>query len=375
MTLPIDSVITIEEAPVEVIRSVSPSKYLAAKRCPLSFIASKSNIWQFNPATAAAIVGTVIHRLIEWSGKSNDNEITSGQAEAKFNELLAVAEAKLAAHPVNRRLVPLSVTDPRFPEKRHSAIKASVRGPKQKRSDKSNYSSGKTLFMYEEGLRSKDGLVYGEIDKIVDGPHGLTIYDKKTCHVFDDEGYVKDEYRMQLLLYAGLVYEDMGKVADRLVLVDRDDRETDIRFEFQEVLDAMTVASRWLTALNKKIQLTPSVGQLLYLAQPSQDACRFCPARVACPAYWNARQELNEEWPDDVEFVVDSFLRLGNGGMLVKSRPLSLGRTIRVFPEFIEYQPALGLIEAGSRIRVNDVKTTGLQRTLTKRSVVYIIKS
>ena len=84
---------------------------------------------------------------------------------------------------------------------------------------------------------------------------------------------------------------------------------------------------------------------------------------------------MNEEWPDEVEFVVDSFLRLGNGGMLVKSRPLSLGRTIRVFPEFIEYQPALGLIEAGSRIRVTDVKTTGLQRTLTKRSVVYIIKS
>jgi hypothetical protein len=229
--------------------------------------------------------------------------------------------------------------------------------------------------MYEEGFRSNDGLIYGEIDKLIDGPRGLTIYDKKTCHVFDDEGYVKDEYRMQLLLYAGLVYEDMGKVANRLVLVDRDDRETDIHFEFEEVLDAMTAASRWLTALNKKIQSTPSVGQLMYLAQPSQESCRFCSARVACPAYWKARQELNEEWPDDAEFVADSFLRLGNGGVLIKSRPVSLGRTIRVFPEFVQYQPALNLIEAGCRIRVTDVKTTGLQRTLTKRSVVYIIKS
>jgi hypothetical protein len=375
MTLPLDSVITIEDTPVEAIRSISPSKYLSARRCPLSFVVSKSNVWQFNPQTSAAIVGSIIHRLIEWSGKSNETEITFEQAEAKFEELVSAAESKLNAHPINRRLVPLKDTDPRYPEKRHSAIKAAVRGPKHKKTDKPDESKGSTVFMYEEGFRSNDGLIYGEIDKLIDGPRGLTIYDKKTCHVFDDEGYVKDEYRMQLLLYAGLVYEDMGKVANRLVLVDRDDRETDIHFEFEEVLDAMTAASRWLTALNKKIQSTPSVGQLMYLAQPSQESCRFCSARVACPAYWKARQELNEEWPDDAEFVADSFLRLGNGGVLIKSRPVSLGRTIRVFPEFVQYQPALNLIEAGCRIRVTDVKTTGLQRTLTKRSVVYIIKS
>ena len=373
MGLPNDSVISILDAQISEIQSVSPSNYLTARVCPLKFILSKSKLWQYSPDNAAAVVGTAIHRLIEWSGKNQSSEVTHAQAEAKFDELIKLAEDKLCKHPVNRRLIPLSVSDPRFPEKKHSAIKAAIRGPKQSRHGDVPPKFGMVRTMYEEGFSSGNGLIYGEIDKLVDGPSGLIIYDKKTCQVIDENGYIKNDYRMQLLLYAGIVYECIGKMASRLVLVDCNNTEIEVTFKPEEALEAIAVASRWLTSLNKKIALSSTVLQLLPLAQPSPEVCRFCASRSACPAYWKARQAVNDDWPVDAEFLVDSCQQLGNGGKLIYASPIALGRSMKTSLNDINCQPAISKIERGSKIRLIDVKKTGNQFSLTKNSVVYLI--
>lgn len=375
MSLPLDSVISLQDARVEPICSISPSKYLSARRCPLSFVLTKSKLWQFSPDNAAAVVGTVIHELLRWSGQSVSSEVTHEKAEAKFDELIHQAEVKLSSHPLNRRLIPLSAADSRFPEKRHAAIKSAVRGVKSPRPSLINRADGLTKYMFEEGFSSKDKLIYGEVDKIVDGPHGLVIYDKKSCHVIDEEGYVKREYRIQLLLYAGIVYEDIGVMADRLVLVDLDNREVEVPFSPDEALEELAVAGRWLASLNDKIQQAGSVLKLLYLAKPSPVACRYCPSRPICPSYWKARLALSGEWPVDIEYEVESVTTLGNKGKLVMAMPKGSGKSLKIAPEFVDFQPGIQNIAPGEKIRLIDGRVQGRQYTLTKKSVVYVLRS
>jgi hypothetical protein len=373
MSIPIDSVISLLDARIEPIRSISPSKYLSARRCPLSYVLTKAKLWQFSPDNAAAVVGTAIHELIRWSGQSATSEVTHEQATVKFDELIEQAESKLSDHPLNRRLIPLSASDPRFPEKKHAAIKSAVRGVKSPRPSSSNRAGGLTKYMFEEGFSSKNKLIYGEVDKIVDGPRGFVIYDKKSCHVIDEEGYVKGEYRMQLLLYAGIVYEDIGVMADRLVLVDIDDREVEVPFHPDEALEELAVAARWLLSLNEKITQAGSILKLLHLAKPSPESCRYCPSRPICPSYWKARVAMTGEWPVDVEYEVESTIALGNNGKLIMAKPQGSGKSLRVAPEYVTFQPGIDGLVPGQKIRLINGKAQGRQHSLTKRSVVYVI--
>lgn len=373
MSIPLDSVISLQDERIEPIRSISPSKYLSARRCPMSYILTKAKLWQFSPDNAAAVVGTAIHELIRWSGQSATSEVTHEQATVKFDELIKHAESKLSDHPLNRRLIPLSASDPRFPEKKHAAIKSAVRGAKSPRPSSSNRAGGLTKYMFEEGFSSKNKLIYGEVDKIVDGPRGFVIYDKKSCHVIDEEGYVKGEYRMQLLLYAGIVYEDIGVMADRLVLVDIDDREVEVPFHPDEALEELAVAARWLVSLNEKIEQAGSILKLLHLAKPSPEACRYCPSRPICPSYWKARVAMTGEWPVDVEYEVESTISLGNNGKLIMAKPHGSGKSLKVAPEYVTFQPGIVGLVPGQKIRLINGKAQGRQHSLTKRSVVYVI--
>jgi hypothetical protein len=56
---------------------------------------------------------------------------------------------------------------------------------------------------------------------------------------------------------------------------------------------------------------------LVSLAAPSQEECRFCQYRPACPSYLTTREEVDEDgWPDDVAGVVVKTQR-DEGGRLV----------------------------------------------------------
>lgn len=373
MSIPLDSVISLQDERIEPIRSISPSKYLSARRCPLSYVLTKEKIWQFSPDNAAAVVGTAIHELIRWSGQSAASEVTYDQAAVKFDELIDQAERKLSAHPINSRLVPLSASDPRFPEKRHAAINSAVRGVKSPRTSSSPRVGGQTRYMFEEGFVSKDKLIYGEVDKIVDGPRGFVIYDKKSCYVIDEDGDVKGEYRLQLLLYAGIVYEDTGVMADRLVLVDIVDREVEVPFHPDEAREELAVAARWLVSLNEKIVQAGSILKLLHLAKPSPEACRYCPSRPICPSYWKARVAMTGEWPVDVEYEVESTIALGNNGKLIMAKPHGSRKSLKVAPEYVTFQPGIVGLVPGQKIRLINGKAQGRQHSLTKRSVVYVI--
>jgi PD-(D/E)XK nuclease superfamily len=357
---------------VKEIPSVSPSNYLAARRCPLRFVLSKSKLWQFSPDSAGALVGSAIHDLIEWSGTSQDTEVTYEQASAKFDELIRMKEERLSAHPVNRRLVPLSHSDSRFPQKRHNAIRASIRGPKLTRPPTSIRTPSPYGTIFEASFESRDRLIYGAVDKITYTPTSLVIYDKKTCQVIDDDGGIKPEYRMQLLLYAGIVYEHSGRWATQLILVDENNDEKDVPFDPQEALNQVAIAGSWLVSLNHKIREAKSILKLLALAQPSPDTCRYCPSRSICPSYWKSKLNLVGEWPVDEEFTVDSCQLLGNGGKLVKTQS---SKTLKIAPEHVDFQPALARLSKGSKIRLIDGRAQGRQYTLTSRSVIYLVQS
>jgi len=211
-----------------------------------------------------------------------------------------------------------------------------------------------------------------KLTKITYTPTSLVIYDKKSCQVIDEDRGIKPEYRMQLLLYAGIVYEHSGRWATQLILVDENNDEKDVPFNPQEALNQLAIAGSWLVSLNHKIREAGTILKLLALAQPSPDACRYCPSRSICPSYWKSRLNLVGEWPVDEEFTVDSCQSLGNGGKLVKTQS---SKTLKIAPEHVDFQPALARLSKGSKIRLIDGRAQGRQYTLTSRSVIYLVQS
>lgn len=389
MTSPNDAIISTACPDIKEIVSISPSKYLSAKRCSLSYILEKSNFWQYMPRTAAGEVGTVIHKLIEWAGKSDANEISSEDASHKFDELIKDAERRLSLHPINIRLIPLRTTDRAYPQKRQRAINSAIRGPKGSDDWAENQFSVRSEItcsvqsplvtkmpvgsLHEKTFSSIDGLISGNVDRINITHDTLEIIDEKSCLVIDEEGHVKEEYRMQLLLYAGIVYETLNRMPTKLILSDINNEFQFLDFSFDEVIDELKIARRWLAAVNKKISNSKTINDLVELAQPSAKACRYCKSRPACPAYWNARRTKVDEWPEDGDLKVESITELENGGVLIRGVSFNSTKSIKIPPADIPRQPAIPQITKGSQIRLMDGRLQGTQFSLNARSVIFII--
>jgi hypothetical protein len=341
------------------------------------------------PRTAAGEVGTVIHKLIEWAGKSDANEISNEDASHKFDELIKDAERRLSLHPINSRLIPLKVTDRAYPQKRQGAINSAIRGPKESDEWVENQNSVRSEItysdqaplvtklkigsLYEKTFSSTDGLISGNVDRINITNDSLEIIDKKSCLVIDEEGHVKEEYRMQLVLYAGIVYETLNRMPTKLILTDINNEFQFLDFSFDEVIEELKIARRWLVAINKKISNSKTANDLIELAQPSAIACKYCKSRPACPAYWNARRTKVDEWPEDVDLKVDSIITLENGGVLIRGVSLTSTKSIKIPPADIPRQPAIPQITKGCQIRLMDGRLQGTQFSLNARSVIFIV--
>ncbi|MGH7682447.1 MAG: PD-(D/E)XK nuclease family protein, partial [Candidatus Eiseniibacteriota bacterium] len=119
-----------------------------------------------------------------------------------------------------------------------------------------------------------DVVVTGSIDRIDEGPDGVTLIDYKTSEIDDQDQADKEANdSLQLLVYA-LAYQEMtGRVPDRL----------ELRYVLTGLVGATTATEARLEKTRVRIQsIADSIRAGEFDARPSERTCSICACRPIC---------------------------------------------------------------------------------------------
>ena len=149
----------------------------------------------------------------------------------------------------------------------------------------------------EEWLQSRSTRIAGRVDLLITDGERVDIIDYKTGSIFDESGCPREEYLVQLKLYAALYHDNKEVWPTRLIIVGIDKTSYQIQYDPEECEKLMAYFSNKLDAINKKIMDGVPNSEL---ASPSPRTCRYCTYRPTCTMYWKTRVDSGE-WPNDVE--------------------------------------------------------------------------
>jgi RecB family exonuclease len=264
----------------------SPSTVNALASCPLrvGLLRAGRAGSRPNPFTALGNVAHAMHEM-GWKGAFQDipqSEIDSALVLA-WDRLCAEQYAKLKAVALGNEAPPEPPDWPGFELTRARTLRRikALSGP-------TPAAVGSGWVKSELSLHDDSSGLEGRIDRLQRRDGELRIIDLKSG-VWQDE--VSPEQRRQLLLYAALVHASLGEWADVLVIETAAGRETRIDVDRREVLSAVVEARGLVHDFNRAAE--SGWAELEKLAQPSDDTCRRCPARLPCEPYWMA---LTSDW-------------------------------------------------------------------------------
>lgn len=270
---------------------ISPSRYYFFRQCALREILSASKHPALLPVSPAARIGSIVHKIIEMAsyGRISDN----GQFDKLWQEEVGNHEMTMNSNTLERHLIPLEETSNDYDVKKYMArqmIRSFAPGgdPIEAQHRKS---------ATEAWLETQDAKIGGRIDLVQETSDGIYLLDYKTGNIVDEiHDSPREEYAIQIKLYAGLFHEIRGEWPKKLLIVGIDQSVHEIAFLQAECSALVDKARKLLDDTNKLINdgRTPSD-----FASPSSEACKYCLFRPGCIKYWQARQDT-DEWPLDV---------------------------------------------------------------------------
>ena len=135
-------------------------------------------------------------------------------------------------------------------------------------------------------------MVGGILDWIgrIDGQ--IVIRDFKSGDVYDEEGDIKEDYQLQLPIYAWLYHAKFGEWADRLELWPRHGDPVEVPYSTAEADRMVRAKLDEVESTNARIQAADKAPR--GLAMPSAEVCRSCLWRAFCDAYWANQEAANE---------------------------------------------------------------------------------
>ncbi len=144
---------------------------------------------------------------------------------------------------------------------------------------------------FEVWREACDKRLKGRLDVVRRGPPKI-IEDYKSGAVSDEQtGEIREEYLVQMALYAVLEHAHDGIWPDRAALIPLTGPPVEIAVVPKE---AAEVAERVLAAFDR--YRAAALGELETLAQPAAVTCRSCPFMVHCGPFWEA---CDESWLAD----------------------------------------------------------------------------
>ncbi len=345
---------------------VTPSTWLSLRQCAWRVLLARQ--YQNEPLLPThpnAALGSILHAALE--------KITKGELKTKedFNLWWDTAVAKTEQELMSKgwgQFVPLKENTRHFGLK-----KIQVRNRLQTAHHTNNTRTGAFSKAAEQKLTSKDGLLTGQLDCIIWNDTQAEVRDYKTGAVTTTEedgetAKVKEEYELQMKLYACLFHEQYGYFPTRLVLEDLNGVEHQVPFNVSECLQLMDEIRSTLSAVNRKIEN----GEWEKLANPGEH-CSYCQNRPACRKYLKSLETASS--PPEVG-TFDLIGKLTGCDETLNGYTLTLERGCGTYT--ITCFNLLNLSEISAMTNQNvaifNLRTTGAQRfACSKFSQIYAI--
>ena len=314
----------------KVIKRISPSQYYSIKNCAYkSLLAEAFDKKPLLPISPNAYFGTVLHRMLELITKGiikNEDEFN-----AEFDKQIKIVEDELQNKGFGF-LVPLKVKLKNLGLKKIQ-LKNHLRSQVEQPTSPSDIK-----FHSEKWFESKDKLIGGKIDLIIENGRDIEIIDFKTGAItqdyLDDEGEIisdiKTEYKEQLKLYAYLYFENTNNFPTGLTLVDLEKQKFSVEFSKEECKSIFEDAKDLLDKTNN------SLREKAFSANSTEINCKFCLYRPACVFYQktlDAVISLN----NDVSGKIKDVKKYQNGNVSVFLQNVQMNLTIKNF-SYEEYE-------------------------------------
>ncbi len=244
-----------------------------------------------------AWLGTAYHKVMEQLPA-----ILSGggdplaRADAIWNAETARLEQEAASHPLNARFGPARSW------KSYYLVQATLRLRIEEAlagwSAPQPATSARPATAREVDITAAQGKLRGKIDLI----RGDDLIDYKTGSIFEDDDIgsapaVKQVYVRQLRIYAWLGHADSsyGRWVKRGLLYPLAGAPVEVPITPAECDAEAAAAIALLDEYNGAVAAGTS---LTTMAKPSPEACRWCPFKPFCPAFWAA---VNPDWSGQLD--------------------------------------------------------------------------
>lgn len=289
--------------PISPIRRISPSRIYDFLLCSLKEIWSSNNQITLLPLNPSARLGTITHAVLEAAVKGVVTDKASFNTQ--WDNIIRKTHEEMSKLSIEKHLVPLEYSAPNYEVKKILSFKLA------------GQMFGTTCFVTsnkkyaEQWVESIDGKIGGKIDLVLNHEEGIEIVDYKTGNVLDNEsvGEVKDKFKVQMKLYAGLYHEVKHSWPIKLSLIGIDRQKYYISFVQEECSELLNKAREIVDKTNELIGVGLKQEDF---AKPSPGVCRYCSYRPACKKYWQVR-DYSDKWPIDVIGEVKEKTVLGNG--------------------------------------------------------------
>jgi hypothetical protein len=286
--------------------SVTPSTYGKLRQWSEGKACALQLLWQ-GPAllapSPAAKLGDIVHELMERATSWGSRK----EAESLWDTAMVEVEEKLSKNWTTSGLVPLNQTARKFELKRLLTLKSIGMVPESGNASTGTVPEGGQV-LKEEEFKSVDGLLKGRVDRVEKRPKGWVLTDFKSGdvreHANDQGGRIKEEYRLQILLYACLLKEARNIMLEKAVLKTIDGREHPVDFDQADVEETGNDARDLLSRMNTHANdATPEDLSSPMPATYDEGifGCSGCLFRPACRGYKAKTKEQapGKHWPKD----------------------------------------------------------------------------
>lgn len=306
------------------ITRISPSQFYSMKNCAYkSLLAEAFGKNPLLPVSPNAYFGTVLHKMLELISKGTVR--TEEEFNRMFDEQVKAVEEILQRQGYDF-FIPLQKNVKNFGMKK-ILLKKHLRVLSEQPIKPSS-----VKYHSEKWFESKDKLIAGKIDLVIETGEEAEIIDFKTgaiTHdVLDDAGEtfseIKEEYKEQLKLYAYLYYENTGRFPTALSLVDLVKQKFSVSFSESECNSVFNEAKKLLHSTNE------SIIKGTFVANPTEANCKYCLYRPACSFF--LKQLENDFSFNDVTGLVKNVVKYQNGNVSVSLQSGERLFTVTNFP-------------------------------------------
>jgi PD-(D/E)XK nuclease superfamily len=266
---------------------VSPSLAKSIELCPLTAVFGHdlrfrdlSRRWSH-----FAALGEICHALWEQEGRGDFDDIPDGDLGPALNDAWDKAEAKAMTElheSLGGTSPPPTSRWPDYLVKRLGALSLIKKSVRARRG--SDRRSAGVPPLVEDAIEAAEAQLRGRPDRVIWFDDVAHIIDLKTCAPGSE---MRPEHRRQLLAYAYLFHErhQMWPATATIQYVNGERRSFAV-----SPPEANGVAQEMVQTLEK---VNASTDDILDLATPSADACRWCSFKAACLPFFTA---VDESW-------------------------------------------------------------------------------